>query len=335
MNELKQTELINIDDIKPQEFFIIGGFEATLAQIKADARSVVLDSSTAIGRKEIASLAHKIARSKTAIDGVGKEFVSLLKEKSKIVDDSRKRIRDELDALKDEIRKPLTEIEEAEEKRINAIRDIVKQLAFKSVGRFKDENERQEASRYLGLINPNDYRDEKNLFDEIVIAHENLKKHIDIEGERLSLEENQRLEMERLKIEKEEALRRERESFLIAEADKRAREEVEKKNREEILKAEREKIEAELKLEQAEKQKQKEIEDLKRKQIEEKNKADAAEAERIRLDKIRADNIENQRQINNAIKEKLMELCELDEDVAKAIVMFIIKGMVPGVIINY
>ena len=63
------------------------------------------DVSTAKGRKEIASVAHKVAQSKTYLDGIGKKLTDEYKEIPKKIDANRKKIRDELDALKNEVRK--------------------------------------------------------------------------------------------------------------------------------------------------------------------------------------------------------------------------------------
>ena len=52
------------------------------------------------------------------MDSAGKKLVADWKEKAKKVDESRKIARDFLDNLRDEVRRPLTEWEEAEEKRI-------------------------------------------------------------------------------------------------------------------------------------------------------------------------------------------------------------------------
>ena len=65
-----------------------------------------------------ASLAYKVARSKTALDNVGKELVAELKEVPKKIDAERKRMRDLLDSWQAEVRKPLTEWEEAEAARV-------------------------------------------------------------------------------------------------------------------------------------------------------------------------------------------------------------------------
>lgn len=112
------------------------GLKGILDQIADEARSVALDVSTAKGRKEVASVAYKIARSKTYIDGVGKDLVAEMKELPKKVDASRKLARDFLDNLATEIRKPLDEWEaeqariEAEKKAAEAAEALAKQIAL-------------------------------------------------------------------------------------------------------------------------------------------------------------------------------------------------------------
>ena len=99
-----------------------------LAAIKKAVADFTPDVSTAKGRAEIASIAHKVARSKTYLDGIGKDLVDQYKEIPKKIDANRKRIRDELDAIKDEVRKPLTEWEEAEKKRVEAIKNTIQTI---------------------------------------------------------------------------------------------------------------------------------------------------------------------------------------------------------------
>ena len=52
-----------------------GGVDAILSKIKAEVKSIVFEVSTAAGRKEVASLAYKIARTKTLLDDQGKALV--------------------------------------------------------------------------------------------------------------------------------------------------------------------------------------------------------------------------------------------------------------------
>lgn len=94
------------------------GLDPYLAQIKAEIDGFTADVSTKKGRDAIASIAHKVARSKTALDNIGKDLVAELKDVPKKIDAERKRMRDLLDQWKDEVRQPLTEWEEAEDARV-------------------------------------------------------------------------------------------------------------------------------------------------------------------------------------------------------------------------
>ncbi|RUL86263.1 hypothetical protein ELQ37_01940, partial [Pseudomonas aeruginosa] len=93
------------------------GLEPYLQIIKAEIDSFVPDVSTRKGREAIASIAYKVARSKTALDNAGKELVAELKEVPKKIDAERKRMRDLLDAWQADVRRPLTEWEQREEMR--------------------------------------------------------------------------------------------------------------------------------------------------------------------------------------------------------------------------
>jgi hypothetical protein len=88
---------------------------------KAEAEANGVDISTKAGEEVIRSLAYKIARSKTFIDDLGKDLNAGLKKQAKIIDDQRSLVRTALDDLKDKIRKPLTEKEEREKARKEAI----------------------------------------------------------------------------------------------------------------------------------------------------------------------------------------------------------------------
>jgi hypothetical protein len=126
--------LVVIETLTPAIFSEDGGIDAMLAKLEADVRSVATDISTPKGRKEIASLAHKVARSKTAFDGLGKDLAAEWKTKAKAIDTERARVWDRLEALQAEVRKPLDEYEAAEDKRLadhqNAIQGIIDLAAF-------------------------------------------------------------------------------------------------------------------------------------------------------------------------------------------------------------
>lgn len=122
------NELIVVEKLNALDVFQNNGLDPVLKEIEQRAKTLIYDLSTEKGRKEIASMAYAIARSKTAIDDIGKDLVADWKEKSKKVDNERKRARDFLDALKDEIRQPLTQWENrvaAHEEAIAQIRGLL------------------------------------------------------------------------------------------------------------------------------------------------------------------------------------------------------------------
>lgn len=111
-------DLATIEALTPAEVFTDKGADPIIDRIEKEARAALIDISTDAGRKECASIAYKIARSKTFLDDMGKDLVSEWKGRSAKVDAERRKIRDRLDALKDEIRKPLTDFENAETMRV-------------------------------------------------------------------------------------------------------------------------------------------------------------------------------------------------------------------------
>ena len=94
-----------LNDVVGKLTELVGGFEH--------------DMSTGASRAKTASLSSKVASFKVKMDGLGKDLVSDWKNKSKAVDKNRKSMRDALDELKEEARKPLTDWED-EQKRIEA-----------------------------------------------------------------------------------------------------------------------------------------------------------------------------------------------------------------------
>lgn len=116
----EQKELVVIEQANVLTVFTKQDqMEPILERIFSEARSMVPDTSTAKGRAAIASLAYKVAQTKTYLDGLGKDLVSEMKKLPAVVDESRRNMRDKLDALKDEVRQPLTDWE-AEQAKIEA-----------------------------------------------------------------------------------------------------------------------------------------------------------------------------------------------------------------------
>lgn len=96
-----------------------------LARIRQELDAFVPDISTATGRKAVASMAYKVAQTKTYLEGVGKALADEQKEIPKKIDACRKKVRDTLDQWRDEVRQPLTDWESADEARVKKHTDAI------------------------------------------------------------------------------------------------------------------------------------------------------------------------------------------------------------------
>lgn len=94
--------------------------------------SAEVDLSTDKGRKAVASRAALIARRKTAIDEHGKSLNEERRKEINAVDAVRREVRNKLDELRDLARKPLTDWEQAEQRRQQKVDDIRKRIADRS-----------------------------------------------------------------------------------------------------------------------------------------------------------------------------------------------------------
>lgn len=121
--------IIDTDALTPATVFAPGGVEGIISKLETDVRAIEQDISTEEGRKAVKSLAYKIARSKTALDEMGKELVADIKAKAGAIDAERRIIRDRLDALKDEVSGPLTAWESRETARVSEHEDALVWLA--------------------------------------------------------------------------------------------------------------------------------------------------------------------------------------------------------------
>lgn len=92
--------------------------QALIRKIETDLRAEVMTADTKEGRDRIKSQAYKIARSKTTMDDIGKGLTEEARGLIDKVNARRKIVTTRLDALKDEIRAPLTAWEKAEDERI-------------------------------------------------------------------------------------------------------------------------------------------------------------------------------------------------------------------------
>lgn len=303
--------------------------------IEKEARSLVPDVTTKKGRDAIASMAHKVARSKTYIDNAGKDLVAELKALPKQIDESRRVARERLDALKDEVRRPLTEWE-AEQERIKAEEAMNAMHAEALEMNIKFDQElaaKFEADHEMAL-----------LMDK------------DIDRERA----DKAAEAERQRIAREEEIKRQAEEKAKREAAEKAQREIDAaaaREREAILakeRAERERIEAQQRAvreqreaaERAEREKQAAVEAERRKAQEEADRIrrEAEQREQARLDeeKRKADeqarreaDVKHRKTVGTEIVKALLANTSLSRDQAIEVLTAIKDGNIPHTGISY
>jgi colicin import membrane protein len=93
-------------------------FDQFEQRLRDDLADFVPDVTTDKGRREIASQAFRVTKVKTALAGQAKALTEEWRRNTAAVNDGRKTIVTRLQALADEVRRPLDEWEAAEEKRI-------------------------------------------------------------------------------------------------------------------------------------------------------------------------------------------------------------------------
>ena len=108
---IEQPEII-------EAFKVEGGTRALFERVSENARSVVFDMGVKKDRESLKSFAYSLARIKTTVDNHGKELVSGIKQQAAVIDADRKFWRDNMELLQEEIRKPLTDFEQAEKDRV-------------------------------------------------------------------------------------------------------------------------------------------------------------------------------------------------------------------------
>lgn len=319
------TELVVIEKADAVSVFTDKSrIEKILERIETEVRSFVPDLSTGVSRKAIASMANKVARSKTYIDGVGKDAVAELKELPRQIDEQRRIVRERLDALKDEVRLPLTQWE-AEQERIKA-EEEARIAAEKLVAQIEADHE---IALLLNDKFDRDAAEAKAEAERQRIAHE---------------EEIKRQAVEQARIEAEQKAQQEREAAARREADlKAAKEKAESDAKAAQERAEREAKEAQERTarlahearEQAEREKQAAIEA-------EQRKARAAEDARLAEEKriadeaaARAANEAHRKTIGTAVVNALIANAGLTRAQAIDVLTQIKDGNIPHTSITY
>lgn len=340
------------------------GLEPWLQKIRDEVRAFVPDTSTAKGRAAIASIAFKVAKSRTALDDAGKKLVAELKEVPKLIDAERKRMRESLEALQEEVRRPLNEWQAAEDARVAQHQAVIKHIentdtagmSAALIGAKIQDLDSCEINQELEEFEADAHRAKAA---SLVILRQAMQDQEKFEAEQA--------ELIKLRAEKEAQEQKDRETRIAQEVADKARIETEQKaQRERDAEAKRvadEKVaadkrendlrlaaaESERKAEQAKREKiesdqraereRKEAAERQEKAVEEariaeQKRADAAAAEIVRQQEARAADTAHKSKIMGEAKVAIMSM-NVTEELAKALVMKIYRGEVPNITINF
>ena len=361
-----QTPVVVLTDSKQREAFY--------AHIEREVEAFEADTSTEKGRKAIKSMAYKITRTKTAIDDAGKQLNEEARARINAVDAERRAARERLSSLAEQVRKPLTDWETAEDARVDACREVIASLKASAVVTMDDTAETLRArgtAAWRTEIDPGVFLE---MTDEALAAKNGAIDVLKAALARLTKEEADRAELERLRAEaaaREERDRQEREAREAAERDAAEAKQAEERRAAQAKAEEERRIAAEkaeaARIEQARKDAEAAAE---RKAQEEQAKRDREHAEQLAAERRRAEEAERAAQaerdriaaaeaerqaeadrlaaeqaqrdadtkhrtkIKTAAKQAMMS-CGADEETAKKIVVAILAGEIPHVSLRF
>ncbi|EOJ5644253.1 hypothetical protein ACKKC3_002805 [Escherichia coli] len=355
MSELAIIEIA--PDLAPS-IYVENGLDKFLEQIREGVNEVP-DLSTAKGRARIASLAAQVSRSKTAVEKPGRDYLKRLKEQPKVVEAELRRFVTECDQLRDSVRRPLTEWEDAEKARTEALQQRLVDLraladVIDSAGNYLPSADIQARIHEAKSVVLDESWQERAA--EAGVAKDSTIQQLEASLEVAQKREHEAAELERLRKEAEEKARLEREEAIRREAAEQAKRDAEAKAQAEIdaaarreaearaatERAEREKIEAQQKAdreakaaaEKAEQEKNDAIAAERRRQ-EELEAARLAEQKRIADEEARrAADKEHRRTINRQAIADLIE-SGLPQEMAEKALIAIASGKVSAVSIKY
>jgi hypothetical protein len=332
------------------------GLNPYIEFIKDQVSGEAPDLSSKKGRDRIASLAAQVSRSKSAIEKPGREYLKHLKSLPKVVETELRGFVNSCDALRDEVRKPLTDWEKADADRIDSHKEKIEQIKHYMEDQFN----------YMSTDMVNNYIHELEEFEpsgdfeefeeEAVNAYAKARLFLITAHQKQAETEKQTAELEELRRKEAEREQKERDERIASEAveaarnaaeveTQRQREADQRKANEEKLAFERREMQLKLDAENSEKRRleseQKLINDLKaaedranqaaeneRKIIKDRQAAEKAEAERI------AKNRSHRTKVNREILLFLTN-AGFSEDQAKLVITMAAKSKAGKLTINY
>lgn len=243
-----ETGLAIVSEINAITFFQPGASTDVLEKLKIEVRAEAakLDISTVANRKAIASLSSKVAKTKTGLEAAGKDLVAGEKKRLKLIDEERGKVWDELQALQEEVRQPLTEWENADKIRVAALE--FKVVTMSGLASIPYGASTAEIEAKIAEVDALDMSNMQEFTSRAELAEKQTREYLAKALAEAQRRDAEAAEMDKLRAEAAEREKRENEERIAKEAREKAQREAEaERNR-----IEEEKFQAEARAKQAE-----------------------------------------------------------------------------------
>ena len=372
-----EQKLIAIEEISEDNapaIYVAGGLQQFIDLVKGEVLGEVPDLKTRKGRERIASLAAKVSKSKTAVEKPGRDYLRRLKEMPKVVEAELREFVTKMDALRDEVRQPLTDWQAAEDARVDKHNAMIRHIEDCGLGLiggqpqpfallFRELEEKIIVDEKFEEFEAEAHRAKTTALAKLQASFDEHQKREAEQAElaRLRREADERAEQDRIRLAQEAAVEAERQR--VAQEQQAAREAAARREQELLDQAAAQEREAEnprlqlkLQAEQAERARvqaeadrvateqrmeqerqaaaRRQEEAAEQARQEERRRADAAAAEILRQQEARERDKAHRASINRAALEAFVA-GGMTEECAKQAITLIAQRKIPNIAITY
>jgi hypothetical protein len=317
---LKEVEVLAVEKLFDRQVI-----DPILERIKIEVLAIPSDISTPNGRKALASLAFKVAKTKTFIEDRHRDLVYKEKQRLGAIDAEWKRIRETLDGIKTAVRKPLTDWEEIEETRVHQHEIHITRL--EDAKKLRVDASTADIIARIAQLEADDISQMEEFDARAMTAKAESLEYLKNWLARSQKADTERAELDRLRKEREDRERAEREKQVAENARKQAEDRAARQVQDANDAAAR----AERALADAQARSAREAEEAVER---ERQRLAAADRQATYEAEQREMNRQHCSKINNAALEALVA-GGISQKAAKTVVQLIVKGQVPNVRITY
>ncbi len=204
--------------------------ELLFAHIESELETFEHDLTTTAGREATRRFAAKITKTKTAADAAGLAFTAEARQKIADINAARSTVKDRLSALADRARQPLTDWEQAEEKRVEECETALREFTAMGVVPLEATAEMVEHAITVAERTEIDAAKFQGMTEAAIKAKNHALELLRNALVRIRQQEAERAELEKLRAESAERAEREAREAQereAADAERRAAEEAE------------------------------------------------------------------------------------------------------------